>query len=297
MFKIFYRFFLFFSAIFFVNCSVPITPMSSRSPLEQSLSLTDPLFKNCIFQPQTRIAHFPMYHFPPDKNYDAALREKVVKSQFQLLHTILTYFPNVAVFDENVTANVFGPKVFQALQQGLGGDSHYERADGQVFHMQERYNTAQNLFHADIPMYYDRMGEIQKEYIFQTGGSMTLYFLGHIRQLHKVIDLDEFQIILRQIEKYGGVEKFLRSVSTDSNSRYYIYGFREERLKFQVETFFNINPSFHGISLVAYGADHDFRDDFTGYYFEEGRHCLQWDTGKQNSQTIRAFSPSLFFRL
>ena len=248
------------------------TAPASRTPLEQSLGLTDPLFKNCVFQPQTRIAHFPVYNFPPTGNYDANLRERVSKSQFQLLHTILTYHPDVAVFDENITTNTFGPNMLQSLQQGLE-EFHYTRADGKSFSLQERYSTARSLFHSGIPQYYEHLDETQKEYLFQTGGSMTLYFLGYIRQLHKVIDLNDFQIVLDHINQSGGIRKMTFSNQKD----YYIFDFRQEKLKLQVVEFFNLNPSFRGISLIAYGASHDLRDDFSGYLFEDGRHCLQWD--------------------
>ena len=284
---------LLLSAGFLVNCAVPSAPSAPRTPLEKPLSLTDPLLKSCVFQPQTRIAHFPMYHFPPSGEYKAPLREKVSKSQFQLLHTILTYFPNVAVFDEHVTTNVFGPGVFEALQRGLGGDSHYERADGKIFYLQERFSTARSLFHGGIPSHYDRLGEVQKEYLFQTGASMTLYFLGYIRQLHKVIDFADFQIVLDQIQKHGGVKNFLKVSS--SNRDYYVFGFREQKLKLQVIEFFNINPAFQGLALIAYGAHHDFKDDFAGYFFEENPNCLQWD--RKTSQPVLAFPAPLIFRL
>ena len=282
------------SAGFLVSCAVPTLPALSLTPLQKPLSVTDPLLRSCVFQPQTRIAHFPMYHFPPDGIIDPALREKVAKSQFQLFHTILSYYPNVAVFDEHVTTNVFGPGVLENLQRGLGGDSHYERADGKVFYLQERFNTARSLFHGGIPSHYESLGEIQKEYLFQTGGAMTLYFLGYIRQLHKVIDFADFQVVLNLIQRYGGLNNLIRVSSNSVNGRYYVFDYREQKLKLQVEEFFNINPTFQGLAIVSYGAHHDFKDDFSGYLFEEGS-CLQWEKGV--SQPIMAFPAPLTFRL
>lgn len=275
-----YTYYLFLTSLLFFLTHCDVSSVSSSvptAPREIPLSQEDPLLRTCIFQPQTRIAHFPMYHFPATGKHDDFLREKVSKSQFQLLHTILTYLPHVAVFEENVTTNTFGPGTFQALIQGQGQNFTYTRADGVIFNLQERYNTARNLFHGGIPLYYNHLGKLQKEYLFQTGASMTLYYLGHILQIHKVIEYEEYQVVIDQINQMGGVEQFLRSNSP--NSKYYIFDYREEKLRLQVEGFFAQNPGFQGLVLIAYGAQHEFQDDFAGRYFEfeKGSACLQWD--------------------
>ena len=289
--KFFYWFYLFLAIFSLARCAVPSSPVFTNKPIEQPLSLTDSRLKSCVFRPQARIAHFPMYHFPPSGKYDTPLREKVAKSQFQLLHTISNYFPDVAVFDENVTTNVFGPGMLRSLKKGLGGKSFYERADGEKFYLQDRFYEARNLFHAGIPPYYDQLGAWQKEFLFQTGAPLTLYFLGHIRQVHKVIEPEDFQFVLGYIKQQGGVERVLSKPQKD----YYIFTFREEKLKLQVIGFFNINPSFQGISLIAYGARHDFTDDFTGFPFEDGISCLQWDSDLYQSPTV-AFPAPLNFK-
>lgn len=289
--SVFCRFFLFFSVLFLLNCSAPtqqsilaggpagISPSitGSRPTLhkEISLSLTDPALTTCAFKPETRIAHFPMYHFPPSGRYKDSLREKVIKSQFQLLRTILMYHPHIAVFDERITVNDYSPKTFNSLQnQGRRG-TNYTRHDGKIFNLQERFDTARNLFHTGIPQYYEHLGELQKDYLFNTGAPLTLYFLGYIPQLHKVIDHKDLQIVMDQIENKGGVENFFK---VRANQRdYYVYDFREQKLFFQVTEFFNVNPSFNGLALVSFGALHKLQDDFEGYLFEKSKSCLNWD--------------------
>ena len=285
--NIFWHFFLFFVFFFLLHCSAPTQnpflrghPATSISPTpklhqEIPLSLTDPSFTTCAFRPETRIAHFPMYHYPPSGELNDSLREKITKSQFQLLRTILMYHPHIAVFDEHVTINDYGPKVFNSLQnQGKSGVT-YTRHDGTIFDLQLRFNEAQSLFHAGIPQYYDQLGELQKKYLLDTGGPLTLYFLGYIPQLHKVIDYGDLRIVMNHIKSQGGAGQFFR---VSSNQRdYYVYDFREEKLFYQVTTFFEINPSFNGLALISYGALHDMKDDFNGYPFEEGTSCLRWD--------------------
>ena len=269
MYKFFYRF-CFISVIWFLaSCGPPVFK-------EKPLSLSDPLLKTCIFHPQTRIAHFPMYHFPPSGKYDSAKKERVSKSQFQLLHTILTYTPYIAVFEEQVTDNTFNPDLFERLKNG-GVQTTYKRLDGVTLSIQERFNTANSLFYNNIPEYYEKLSEEQKTYLFQTGASWISYFLGHIQYIHKVVGAENLKLVLQEIEnakKTKGVKKYLE---TPSQSRdYYIFSFREQHLRFQVMGFLNKNPDFQGISLIAYGNAHNFTDDFSGYPFQEGKHCLQW---------------------
>ena len=75
------------------------------------LSLSDTRLTTCIFNLASRIAHFPTYHkdpLPQNGNLQPGEEafEKIVKSQFQLLHTIYAYLESnftVFVFDENAT--------------------------------------------------------------------------------------------------------------------------------------------------------------------------------------------------
>lgn len=285
----FFRFFPLFAFFFLLHCSAPtqhpllgghpatsISPAPNAPHLAIPLSRADQAFVTCPFKPETRIAHFPMYHFPPSGQYNDLLKEKVIKSQFQLLHTILMYHPHIAIFDERITTNDYGPETFRRLQnQGKSG-TNYTRHDGRIFNLQERFNTAQNLFHTGVPQYYELLGELQKDYLFNTGGPLTLYFLGYIPRLHKVIDYRDLRIVMDQITSKGGVAKFFKASSNQRD--YYVYDFREEKLFFQVTEFFNLNPSFRGLTLISYGALHDLKDDFQGYLFEEGSSCLDWDS-------------------
>ena len=250
-----------------------------RNPQAIPLSLSDPLLKTCVFKPETRIAHFPMWHFPPDGKYKADLREKVAKSQFQLLQTILMYYPNIAVFDERVTFNHLNPKNLRLLRNNGKQNAVYTRVDGASFDLQERFNTAQTLFHANIPSHYEHLTEQQKEYLFQTGAALTVYFLGYVPQLHKVIEYEDLTTVTDFIKNSGGGERFFKASGNGGNNadrKYYIYDFREEKLFQQVTEFFNINPGFSGMALISYGANHDFSDDFSGYFFEAGTSCLAW---------------------
>ena len=266
-----------------------------RNPQAVSLSLSDPSLATCVFKTETRIAHFPMWHFPPSGQYNADLREKVAKSQFQLLQTILMYHPDIAVFDERVTVNDFSPKTFRLLKNNGKQSSEYRRADGTYFNLQERFDAARTLFHADIPSHYEHLTEQQKEYLFQTGAPRALYFLGYIPQLHKVIDYEDLVVVENFIKSRGGSGQFFKTdgAASDADRKYYIYDFREKKLFHQVTEFFNINPGFTGMALLSYGANHDFSDDFAGYFFETGSACLAWSNDAPGGPVFSAFA-SLF---
>lgn len=264
--KLWYRFYFLFIIFFLSYCS--------PFPEEKILSLSNPSLKTCIFQPQTRIAHFPMYHFPPAGKYTADIREIVSQSQFQLFHTVLTYSPNVALFEESQTNNKFNPILLERLKKNQGHAFTTKGLSGKPVSVQKLFDTANSLFYNGISAYYEYLKEDQKEYLFQIGASRTLYFLGHIPYIFKSIPNANAQIILSKVKSQGGVEKFLNSSSPDKN--YYLLDFRENQLKHQVLEFFKINPTFSGLALIAYGGAHNFEDDFKGYFFETGTHCLDW---------------------
>ena len=172
MVKLFYRLFIGSIIWFIASCGPPVFK-------EKPLSRSDPMLKTCVFDPQTRIAHFPMFHFPPSGKYDTPKKERVSKSQFQLLHTILTYAPYIAVFEEQVTDNTFNPSLYEQLKNGQARGK-YKRLDGKTFTIQERFNTANSLFQGNIPAYYENLREDQKTYLFEAGASWIAYFLGYI---------------------------------------------------------------------------------------------------------------------
>lgn len=260
-----------------VNCAVPSGTGTPVRPQQLPLSLKDPLFKTCIFSPQARIVHFPMYHFPPTGEFDSALKEKVTKSQFQLMHSILAYFPHIAVFDEHLTTSEYNQDLFELLESGRAGKSSYTRADGEEFNLQKQFYEARRQFRTGVPQYYEHLTPRQKNYLFHVGASMTLYFLKHVLQLHRVINPSDFQVVIDEIDRHGGIKKYFQTHSSPDD--YYIYKFREGKLKLQVLEFFRINSWFPGLALVAFGALHKFNDDFKGFFFESGKSagCLAWD--------------------
>lgn len=272
--------FLLFCIIFFLtSCNVSLprnnAPQKAFTNLAgKRISLNDFTFKACTFHPATKIFHFPMRHFPSNKNYNEATYNKIVKSQFQLMHTILHYGSKIAVFDENITQNGFNQSLIQELKLGNSRGT-YTRIDGSLFHLQDIYNQAHHLFGQDnsgrykIPDYYESLNVPQKEYLFSFGASFLLYFLGQVPTLHKVIEEQEWDLAKRNIFDSFGQEK--------PNVDHWIFTFREQKLKNQVSAFFKINPAYKGIAFISYGKAHNFSDDFRGFAFADGHSCLNWD--------------------
>ena len=140
--------------------------------LSQPLSLNDPDFKTCVFDPNYSIVHFPMYHFPPTGHYNQKDFERVAHSQFQLFHTLVDYNRShwdLSIFDESVIQDVYNPTYFQALSSGQRPGDYFTRIDGKRFYLQERLQTANRLFGQGLPRYYEHLSHSQKNFSFWHG--------------------------------------------------------------------------------------------------------------------------------
>ena len=271
--------FLFLSILFFASCSLGVyQPGTLQKIQSRSLSLYEPEFRTCVFDSFYSIVHFPMYHDPPIVDYSTQTYELVAKSQFQLLHTILDYnrsSRSLAVFDEHVTSDSYDLNYIQAIESGLAASDSYEKLNGAVFRYSERHQTARRLFGQGFPSYYEHLNAFQKKFLFDTGASLTLYLLKEIPKIYKVISFENLKIARANLR--GGSFNFL-----DGNeNHYWIYTFRDRELRKEVDQFYRKNPSYNGLVFMAYGAKHDFSDDFAGFSFQSGHDfCLRWDSSK-----------------
>ncbi len=238
--------------------------------ISQSISLNNAELKTCTFHPFYRIVHFPMYHHPDNGQYDNALFDQTTKSQFQLLQTIIAYKSNISVFDEHITRDGYDTLLIDNLRRGYSQGT-YTRLDGVRFQLLERYKTAFHLFGNGIPRYYEHLSQVQKTFLFDVGASMTLLFLGLISKIHKVISPENFNLVKENLRNplTGRIDITL------PNSTYWVMDFREEKLKKEVLEQYTSSTK---LILIAYGANHDFSDDFQGYPFQSGHFCLNWLT-------------------
>ena len=265
------------------NCAVGSYSQGTLYQLSSKpLSLSNTSFRTCVFDPAFSIAHFPMYHFPSTGHYTVQIYEKVVRSQFQLIHTILDYNLSplsLSVFDENFITDTYNDLYFQNLSGGLLSSDTYQRIDGRIFRVEEQMRIAQHLFpNAVIPRYYEHLSQPQKDFIFNIGASFTLYLLGRIPRIHKVISPESFLLVKSRIYDPSGQIRFEGNES-------YIYGFREDELKKEVLRLLHSNYNLQRLILIAYGASHDFSDDFRGYPFQSGNpFCLNWENQIQLPQ-------------
>lgn len=239
----------------------------------QPLSLNLPLVRNCVFDSQFSILHFPMIH-PSPYHYSPEDYEQVVLSQFQLLHTILDYKKagkNVLLFDENNTQDFFDEINYSRI---LSSNMTYERLDGTHFQLRERIQTANHLFAQGIPRYYEHLNKLQKDFLFNSGASFTLYFLKKIPKIHKVISVSDHELVLSHIQDISGTLQL-----EGEESEYWQFAFRESRLREEVLKVFrtlNTQVLSQNLILIAYGFKHDFTDEFAGFPFQSGSFCLKW---------------------
>lgn len=241
---------------------------ASPSGFGYSLSLQDSNFKTCTFNLQSFVLHYPTRHYPTNGEYDEATYESTVRSQFQLLHTIYFYnttstLPNFVVFEESVVNDNLNPQTYQNLR-----DRQYQgtitRSDGTTATYQQLYNLAHQLF-PKIPQYYEHLNDLQKKFLFENSAPWLLYFLQFLPQVHKSISAQDWQIVLNNVLKGGQI---------DLNNRYYVHDFREAKLTLEVFKFIQKAGSLNYRVLIAYGAEHDFSNNFQNHSFERITNCL-----------------------
>ena len=268
--KLAFSFFPFMSLFLFTftSCTVGTYTEGILQELHsQNLSLNDPNLRTCIFGSQYSIVHFPMYHYPPDGHYDQRSYEITVRSQFQLLHTLLKYSRSqkkLFVFDENVTSDLYDQNYFQVLSSGQASTDFYKTIDNRVIYIERQMELARHLFSNGFPMYYEHLLPEQKEMLFGIGASLILYLLGELPRIYKTISPEQFSVVKNQ-------------VNTNNQTNYFLFDFREEELRKELLNVFQRNYDFQTVMFIAYGAKHDFSNEFLGYSFQSGHSfCLNW---------------------
>ena len=139
----------------FSACNVGSGSGFQQEVASRPLSLSDPNLRTCVFDPGYSIVHFPMWHSPPqgglpsNENY-----ERVVKSQFQLLHTLLDYnrsYTRLAVFEESVITDLYNENYMARVKQGAVPEDTFTRIDGTQFFIANEAVRARNLFQNGFP--------------------------------------------------------------------------------------------------------------------------------------------------
>ena len=264
------------------NCTInPGSAGFQQKISSRALSLNDPLLRTCVFDPGYSIIHFPMYHVPPqNQSISNESYELVVKSQFQLLHTIIDYNRSnrrIAVFDEHIITDSYNQNYIRQLEQNPQSPDTFSRLDGTEFFITERKNLAVQLFQNGFPAFYEHLTEQQKRYLWDVGASLTLYFLKEISRLYKVIDSNKFDLVKANL----GYDFSSSNVSQNS---YWAYEYRERELKLEVQNFYRVQTNWNGLILISYGKNHDFSDNFLGYPFQSGHSfCLNWNLSQSLS--------------
>ena len=243
-----------------------------------SLSLSNPELKSCQYPEHTRIGHFPMFFYPGTGfSGDQKLLELVSTSQFQLLHTIIAYKPHIAVFSQDILTDHYNAQTYSHLKQGTDKTT-ISRLDSTIFHLQERYNAAGELFPGKVPQNYELLTQSQKEFLAYTGGALTAWLLGQIPHIYKTASKQDLDV-WNQIALARYVNNNSPQAATESNTPDIYLQLLQDRttkLKEEVDNFYDQNPHFSGLVLIAFGAIHKLHKEFpTG--FSDGSSCLKWN--------------------
>ena len=223
-----------------------------------------------------------MFHYPPNGfQGDEKVFEEVSMSQFQLLHTIIAYKPQIAVFSEGILSDHYNERTYTQLRQGTDGTT-FSRLDGTVFRLQERFNTAWRLFPRKVTQNYEHLTRSQKEFLAYTGGALTAWLLGQIPHIYKTASESDMEAVtanlnrITQLRYQGNMQLLFNAAEgSDQERDYWLLHFREARVQQEVNKFYGQNRSFRGLVLISYGANHKFHNEFSAG-FSDGSFCLKW---------------------
>ena len=246
------------------------------------LSLLNPELKSCQYPEHARIGHFPMFFYPATGFFgDQKLFELVSTSQFQLLHTIIAYKPHIAVFSQGILTDRYNAQTYSLLRQGTDKTT-ISRPTGATFHLQERYDTAWELFPEKVPQNYEHLTQAQKEFLASAGGALTAWFLGQIPHIYKTASEQDIGAITAKWNQIAQARYGSSSSQSDLENRnqdtyLQLLQDRATKLKEEVDKFYDQNPHFSGLVLIAFGASHKLHKEFpTG--FSDGSFCLKWSS-------------------
>ena len=274
----FYFLLLFFS-FNFISCNVGSIPQGYQYNVSSRvLSLKDSRLRTCVFDPGYSIVYFPQYHYHPSsqnvsqKEFEENF-ELTVKSQFQLLHTLLDYNRSgtrLAIFDEGVSQDGYNSVLLERLKQNKDTTSEVIKTDGKVLNLATQRVRVNHLFRS-FPAYYEHLNVEQKRILWNLGASLTLYLLEEVSTLYPASSEQDNNIVEHQLAGDFSSENLQRN-------SYWVFDYRENILKARVFNFINNNPNWGGLVFIVYGKDHTLSDDFLGFSFQSGKHCLGWDT-------------------
>ena len=246
-------------------------PGTENQIRSRELSLNNKNYRTCVFDSFADIVHFQMWHYPPNGYYNNNEREEVVMSQFQLFHTLIDYSKGgreLVFFDEHITSDIYNR---QTMEQILSDPDSvkfglFERIDGSSFFITDLVDSSRNLFpNQNLPAVYEYLNEAQKDFLFDHGAGPTLYYLGIIPKIHKVISSDKLDLINQKIRDESG------NIEFNEKTKWYIFGEREDQLKIEVETWRLSNSNPRALVFIAFGANHNLSQEFEAYRFQNSK--------------------------
>ena len=123
-----------------------------------------------------------------------------------------------------------------------------------------------NGFPKGIPQAYKALNKEQKDLLAIYGASKLLLYLGKIDQIYSVITKKDRNTFEANLD--------FQSDFFNNENKYWVYDFREQKLKEKVTSFLSRKPDYKGKIFIAYGVAHDLSDEFENYIFERGAEPL-----------------------
>jgi hypothetical protein len=198
-----------------------------------------------VIHEQTTIVHFAQWHWSdklelnPGSHELAIIAEMVARSQFKLAKFILAN-PDFEVFSEELCKDL----TFESLKNSA--------SDFDV----------DSIFSNGIPNEYSEIKDLQKQCLAKLGASRVLFYLGYLKNVHKVIECKK---IIKIRQDYEMLLKESNGIETP-HIKYLIHTKREAALAKEVNSFLESNPGKK--ILIVFGAGHELSGLFENKSFQ-----------------------------
>ena len=199
---------------------------------------------------QRHIAQVKLLGVSVSRSYEQS--PDVLESQFRILNKIGDYMikgKEIVFFNEERTASNFVPD----------DRNRYKGFTG----------AARSFFSEGIPRNLENFSHEQKDFLYRVGAVNTLYFLGAINVIFKVISQRDIDLV--EINRRGLLTQRLLKVVKGED--YFIHNFRERKLKEEVDMFLSAykeryGRDYGGEVIIVYGGAHDLSQEFKNCSFQ-----------------------------
>ena len=205
---------------------------------------------------KNNIFHLPQDHYHPAiLNYNPTIQTQaftaILNSQFEIFHNILSDIRNgidVVVFHEELDTDRTREHIKQSDSMVI-----ISPLTGENIILSDLINKTKKAFKT-IPSSLEKVTNKQIPLFIEYGAVQILFYLGFIDKIYKSITTKDRAYLLSKLDS--------ELPNEHEKNRSWAYGFKENKLKEQVEIFLENNKKFKGKIDIVFGEAHDLVKSF-----------------------------------